>query len=103
MSELFAGRAGIAIGDKLHLALQYANHRRSAGNAFGSNSAAVFSILNAKGEIYPVFEEDDYEIVGVYGGTSGLKDEYGLGYNEILIPARSVKNSDADNILEGGP
>lgn len=30
-------------------------------------------------------------------------DEYGLGYNEIIIPSRSVKNSDADNILESGP
>lgn len=101
--ELFAQRAGLRIGDKLPLALQYANYGRSAGDAFGSNSAAVFSVLNAAGEIYPVFEKAEYEIVGVYGGKSGLKDEYGLGYNEIIIPSRSVKNSDADNILEGGP
>lgn len=103
VSELFAQHTGLQIGDQLPLALLYANHRRTAGRAFGSNSAAAFSLLNAKGEVYPVFEEADYEIVGVYGGQAGVKDEYGMGYNEILIPARSVKNSDADNILESGP
>lgn len=103
VSELFAQHTGLQIGDQLHLALQYANHRRTPGDAFGSNSMAVFSLLNAEGEIYPVFEEADYEIVGTYGGQAGLKDEYGMGYNEILIPSSSVKNSDADNILESGP
>ncbi len=103
VSELFAGRAGLQIGDELPLALMYADYRRTPGSAFGSSFAATFSILNAKGEIYPVFEEGQYKIVGVYGGYNGLKDEYGLGYNEIIIPARSVKNSDADNILESGP
>lgn len=42
-------------------------------------------------------------IVGMYGGQSGIRDDYGMGYNEIIIPGRSVKNSDADNILESGP
>lgn len=32
-----------------------------------------------------------------------MRDDYGLGYNEIIIPSRSVKNSDADNILESWP
>ena len=103
VSELFARRAGLAIGDELPLALQYANYRRTAGRAFATNSAAAFSLINAKGEIYPVFEEGNYEIVGVYGGQSGIRDDYGMGYNEIIIPSRSVKNSDADNILESGP
>lgn len=103
VSELFARRAGLAIGDELPLALQYANYRRTAGRAFATNSASAFSLLNAKGEIYPVFEEGNYKIVGMYGGQSGIRDDYGMGYNEIIIPGRSVKNSDADNILESGP
>lgn len=103
VSDLFAQRTGLQVGDKLPLALQYANHRRTPGDAFGSNSMAIFSLLNAEGEIYPIFEKGDYKIVGTYGGQAGLKDEYGMGYNEILIPARSVKNSDADSILESGP
>lgn len=103
VSELFAGRAGLQVGDELPLSLIYANYGRTPGSTFGSNSVALFSMLNAKGEIYPVFEEGQYKIVGVYGGANGLKNEYGLGYNEIIIPARSVKNSDADNILESGP
>lgn len=103
VSEQFARREGLAIGDKLPLALRYANYRQTAGRSFATNMAAAFTLINAKGEIYPVFEEGNYKIVGMYGGQSGLRDEYGLGYNEIIIPSRSVKNSDADNILESGP
>lgn len=103
VSEVFAKREGLAIGDELPLALQYANYRRTAGRSFATNTAAAFTLVNAKGEIYPIFEEGNYKIVGMYGGQSGLRDEYGLGYNEIIIPSRSVKHSDADNILESGP
>lgn len=103
VSEYFANRAGLEIGDELPLALQYANYRRTAGRAFATNSAAAFTLVNAEGEIYPVFEKGNYKIVGMYGGQAGTRDEYGLGYNEIIIPSRSVKNSDADNILESGP
>lgn len=103
VSDVFAQREGLAIGDELPLALQYANYRRTAGRAFSTNTAAAFTLINAKGEIYPIFEEENYKIVGMYGGQTGLRDEYGLGYNEIIIPSRSVKNSDADNILESGP
>lgn len=103
VSEIFARREGLAVGDEIPLALQYANYRRTAGRSFATNTAAAFTLVNAKGEIYPIFEEGDYKIVGMYGGQSGLRDEYGLGYNEIIIPSRSVKHSDADNILESGP
>lgn len=103
VSEVFARREGLVIGDELPLALQYANYRRTAGRSFATNTAAAFTLINAKGDIYPIFEEGNYRIVGMYGGQSGLRDEYGLGYNEIIIPSRSVKHSDADNILESGP
>lgn len=103
VSEVFAQREGLAVGDELPLALQYANYGRTAGRAFATNTAAVFTLINAKGEVYPIFEEGDYKIVGMYGGQAGLRDEYGLAYNEIIIPSRSVKNSDTDNILESGP
>lgn len=103
VSEFFARREELKIGDELPLALQYANYKRTAGRAFATNTAAAFTLINARGEIYPIFEEGNYKIVGMYGGQSGLRDEYGLGYNEIIIPSRSVKNSDVDNILESGP
>lgn len=103
VSETFAQREGLALGDELPLALQYANYGRTAGRAFAVNTAAAFTLINAKGEVYPIFEEGDYKIVGMYGGQAGLRDEYGLAYNEIIIPSRSVKNSDADNILESSP
>ncbi len=91
VSETFARREGLALGDELPLALQYANYGRTAGRAFAVNTAAAFTLINARGEVYPIFEEGDYKIVGMYGGQAGLRDEYGLAYNEIIIPSRSVK------------
>lgn len=101
--ELFAEKNGLGIGDELTIALQYANYKRTPGRVFGSNFVILPTLLNAKGEIYPIFEEADYKIVGLYDGKPGWKDAYGLGYNEIIIPSRSVKGSDAENILESGP
>lgn len=59
--------------------------------------------LNAEGEPYEVFEDSEYTIVGIYGGTAGEMDEYGMGYQEVVIPSRSVKNSDEDNIVFYSP
>lgn len=101
--ENFAWENGLKIGDQIPLSLMFANYRRTPGWVYGSNYVFQPTVLNAKGEIYPVFEEGDYEIVGLYGGISGVRDEYGMGYNEIIIPSRSVKNSAADNIVAAGP
>lgn len=103
ISETFAAKNGLQVGDEFRLPLLYANHRYAAGRLFGSGGLGVTSLLNAKGEIYPVFEDSTYTIIGMYSGNTGLRDEYGLAYNEIIIPGRSVKNSDEDNIVACGP
>ena len=59
--------------------------------------------LNAEGEPYEVFEDSEYTVVGIYGGAAGEMDEYGMGYQEVVIPSRSVKNSDEDNIVFYSP
>lgn len=103
VSDFFAEKNGLDIGDELTLSLQYADYRRTPGSSFGTNFVTYVNPINAKGEIYPAFEEGNYKIIGLYGGKSGLGDKYGLGHNEIIIPSRSVKNNDAENIIESGP
>ncbi len=70
---------------------------------YGNSGYTVTTLLNTQGECYPIFEDSEYTIVGMYSGNIGLKDEYGLAYNEILIPSRSVRNSDENNIVAFGP
>ncbi len=103
INETFARTNDLEIGDSIRLPLLYANHRFSAGRRFGRNGFGVTPLLNTKGECYPIFEDGDYTIVGMYDGATGFSDEYGMGHNEIIIPTRSVKNSDADNIVAYGP
>ncbi len=103
IGEKFARANGLETGDSIRLPFLYANHRSSAGSRFGSSGLGVTPLLNTKGECYPVFEDSSYTIVGMYSGNTGFKDAYMLGHNEILIPSRSVKNSDADNIVAWGP
>ena len=101
--ELFAAANDLAPGDLLRLPLITANYRQSAGQIFYTNAIRPYSLLNVKGEIYQPFEDSEYEIIGIYGGSTGLGSEYGMGFNEVLIPANSIKASDADNIIDYGP
>lgn len=101
--EQFAVKNGLKIGDRLELPLIYADYYRPAGMRYSTSGIGAVSLLNAKGEIYSVFEDSSYEIIGTYRGNAGLYDEYGMGYNEIIIPGNSVKNSDAENIIDYGP
>lgn len=103
VSDQFAAKNNLTVGDCLRLPLLFADYKRSAGWRYSSYGVRSTSMLNAQGEVYPVFEDSEYEIVGTYSGLGGVLDEYGLGYQEIVIPAKSVKNSDADNIIASGP
>lgn len=63
-----------------------------------------YNLLDAKGEIYPVFEDSNYVIVGIYDTLSGFSSrDYEIGQNEVIIPQLSVKNSDKNNIASFGP
>ena len=101
--ELFAKRNDLEIGDELRISMLVADHGYAAGRRFSIYGYPGYSYLNASGEPYEVFEDSQYTIIGVYGGTAGMLDEYGMGDQEILIPSMSVKNSDADNIVDFRP
>ncbi|MDE7318247.1 MAG: ABC transporter permease [Lachnospiraceae bacterium] len=101
--EGFARKNGLKIGDQIRLPLLVADHAYSAGIQYSASGGAGYSFLNAGGEPYEVFEDSQYTVTGIYGGNAGMLEEYGMGYQEVLIPGRSVKNSDADNIVSYGP
>ncbi len=104
ISNRFARLNNLKIGDKITLPLYYANYRHSAGMAFGGDVWIGFSMLNAKGDIYPIFYEAQYTIAGVYlSVSSGNLNGYTMADNEIIVPANSIKASDENNIVAFGP
>lgn len=57
----------------------------------GGNGMSAPTILNTDGEIYPVFDEREYEIVGIYTvSQSAEKDDSELGMYEVIIPWNTV-------------
>lgn len=104
VSSSFAKMNNLKVGDHINLPLYYANYRSSAGRAYGQSEIwASFNLLNAKGEPYPVFHEEEYTIVGVYMSIGGNASGYTMAKNEVVIPAKSIKASDKDNIIAYGP
>lgn len=104
----FAANNRLKVGDTLPLALYYANYRESASHNFSLTGGGGFGfgLLNAQGKSYPVFEEGDYIIVGIYeatGGASYLLSGFEAANNMVVIPSASVRNSDENNILSYGP
>lgn len=96
------------IGDKLNLQLYFADYERAASQTYNPGGGLVldFGLLNAQGEAYPVFEDSEYEIVGFYNDTATPTMQvtgYEIGYNAVIIPSKSVKDSDANNIVAYGP
>lgn len=104
----------LSIGDKIKIPMSYALYNYNekdmnpyylGGRYYITNS---FSPLNADGEPYNVFWEEEYEIVGVF---SHLNDEalytdayeHELSKNMIVVPKASVRASDENNIAYFGP
>ena len=103
ISQSFAQRNSLGIGDELPLSLYFTDYGDAPGYLWLMRD---FGLLNAQGEVYPAFWEADYEIVGFYQYTpSGEKDINAVELTEdmILIPAKSVEASDENNIVKYGP
>jgi hypothetical protein len=113
VSANFAKMNGLSPGDALRLPLYYADyenvpndmfpepdHTSAVGGVFSGGAGAP---LNIDGEPYAVFSDHAYVIKGIYTSTSGRDAAYAMGANTVVIPAASVRESDADNILAYGP
>ncbi len=96
----FAANNNLTVGDSLQLPLYISNYWIPPW------FVAYQELLNAKGEIYPVFEDSAYTIVGIY--QTLIKEitetsDYDIPANTVVIPSASVKNSDDNNIAGMGP
>ena len=95
------------IGDKLPLELVCSLHSDwQAPDTFGAAFSGTYSTLNAAGQPYQPFWEEEYEIVGTYEVISGKALRPGAGElteDMLIIPSNSVQASDADNIVYYAP
>ena len=82
-------------GDRLTLPLYCADYTPT----LFERGMWVESILNAEGKAYPIFDEQEYEIVGIYTTTSVINNGYELCDNQAIIPWNAIpENSWADHI-----
>ena len=104
VSKRFADYNHLKIGDCLELPLYYASFGDSPGiNFWRGASSKNFSLLNAQKEIYSVFDQDSYEIVGTYDVDRNELSAFGIGENEVIVPFQSVQSSWSGHIASSGP
>ena len=84
----------LKIGDKIKLPFMAARYRIENSLAYEN------SYVNADGQLYEVFWDEEYEIVGTYTDGYQLND---LPDDTFIIPVKSVGASWADNICDYGP
>lgn len=107
VSEEFARKNGLSIGDKVELPLYGVNEKDSPHRTFGDgNGLRTFSLLNAQNRAYTPFWTAKYEIIGTYYSVGTYGKPAGsieMALNLFLIPANSVKADFATNIIDSGP
>lgn len=92
ISKEFAGRNGLKLGDKVNmpfLCVYYWDRNAIGGSPDG------LSELDADGEFFEPFFEQEYEIVGL---TESQRYEIEAGPDTFIIPAKSVTVSHEDRI-----
>ncbi len=94
----FARRNGIEVGDAISLPLRTANYAFPPSISWGDSS------LTATGENFEAFYTGDYTVKGIYRESPGGGTDLGytLQRNEIIIPKKSVKADDSENIASYG-
>lgn len=94
---------GIKVGDKIKLPLHTAlyGYRPSRYFSFEFATGSDFTPLNAQGNVYEPFFEDEYEVVGIYRSLYDGENEL---YNEaFIVPTKSITASDENNIVYYSP
>lgn len=114
VSKAFCRQNLMRVGDKINLPLKYAlyNYMKGGNNYWMSdgrgNMTRGYSTLNADGEPYDIFFEEEYEIVGVFDHLDGdglmtVADNQEIAKDMLIIPKASVRASDENNIAYYGP
>lgn len=94
ISKEFAGTNGLKVGDKVNmpfLCARYSDQSWIGGRPYGT------SPLDADGEFYEPFFEQEYEIVGLTECSTRYEIE--AGPDVFIIPARSVTVGHEDRIV----
>ncbi|XCP86741.1 FtsX-like permease family protein [Roseburia hominis] len=102
----FAANNKLKVGDQLPLSLYCSDYQLSAGQSYPVRSYTQGrKIINADGELYQPFFEEEYEVVGIYKINLALDTYTGFepANNGVIIPAASVTESDENHILLHGP
>lgn len=101
IAEEFAELNELEPGDKICLPLYYVDNYNYLG------SGVDYSLLNAEGEIYPIFSEQEYKIVGIYQyqdmQNPSAWNQTEMKLDQIIIPTASIQESDENNIVAEGP
>ncbi len=106
ISDILAIQLRKSLGEQLTLPLYYADYDSTPGDL--SRTGTYY--LNAKGQVYSIFNEQDYQIVGIYtikdrGAAYSAGGSYAIENHgkEVVIPWNAVpENSWKDNIVAYG-
>ena len=97
ISDVFAKNNNLTVGKQVNLQLYCTNSQYSAGRD------AIYRSNGADGEVYSVFEDSWYTVVGIYTATLGNSQmNYNMGGDEVVVPMKSIENP-ATNIIKYGP
>ena len=90
--KYLADRLGLEVGGQLRLPLLYTSYGETPAIIFGSKGGEfAFTLLNTEGKLYEVFDDQTYEVVGIYDIVSNLSGEHALSPVEVFIPYHAVK------------
>lgn len=91
--------AGLQIGDKLSISMLCSLYNAESDEA-DTYIYQDISPFNAQGDFFDPFWQDEYEIVGTYrvGNLPTALSDGDLMHDMIVIPQKSVKGSDQNNI-----
>ncbi len=105
--EEFMQNNNLNLGDKINLPLYFANENTSPTYLFSKGNVLLFDflLLNAQGEKYEVFFEEEYEIVGIYNSALTASKHYTqteIARDMIIIPQNSISESYENNLADFG-
>ena len=97
----------VGVGDVIKLSFYMANFRDVPSQIFYPSGSIQLNYgpLNEEGKNYPVIEEIEYKIVGLYSSSNrtNLPTGYELGVNEIIVPEKTITGDYSNNIVAYGP
>ena len=107
VSKVFAQNNDLILGSMVHLQLYYTNSSYPARTNYDISGMVGYSsgqVVDANGDLYSVFEDSQYRIMGIYDIAPGASTgKYSMGGNEVIVPMKSIENQDKYNIVRYGP